>query len=88
MKKFFAYLSLCVCVVAVGFAFSACSKKIESIALKDGIIKNEYFVGEQFDRTVGTIVAKQGNEYQEIPLTNTEIEILNFSTIFSLLNTF
>lgn len=80
MKKFFAYLSLCVCVVAVGFAFSACSKKIESIALKDGIIKNEYFVGEQFDRTVGTIVAKQGNSYQEIPLTNTEIEILNFST--------
>lgn len=80
MKKFFAYLSLCVCVVAVGFAFSACSKKIESIALKDGIIKNEYFVGEQFDRTVGTIVVKQGNSYQEIPLTNTEIEILNFST--------
>lgn len=80
MKKFFAYLSLCLCVVAVGFAFSACSKKIESIALKDGIIKNEYFVGEQFDRTVGTIVAKQGNDYQEIPLTNTEIEILNFST--------
>ncbi len=80
MKKFFAYLSLCLCVVAVGFAFSACSKKIESIALKDGIIKNEYFVGEQFDRTVGTIVAKQGNSYQEIPLTNTEIEILNFST--------
>lgn len=57
-----------------------CKDKVESIALKDGVIKTEYYVGETFDATSGTLVAKIGSKYVDVALTDSEVEIVNFST--------
>lgn len=80
MKKFLSCLCLLVVVVGASVLMVGCKSKVENIALKHGEIKSSYYVGESFDYTSGELVVKIGKDYINVPLTDKDVEILNFST--------
>ena len=80
MKKLIFSLCALMFVVLSGVAFTGCSNKIDSIAIKEGIIKTEYYVGESFNPDGSVLIAKSGNKYFEVALTDKDVKIENFST--------
>ncbi len=80
MKKFFYGLAVCLLLVVSVFALSGCGETIESLGIKNGIIKTEYVVGEAFDKSSGVLVAKIGSRYVDIALTDRAVTIEGFST--------
>ena len=80
MKKFFYGLAVCLLLVVSVFVLSGCGETIESLGIKNGIIKTEYVVGEAFDKSSGVLVAKIGSRYVDIALTDRAVTIEGFST--------
>lgn len=80
MKKFFYGLTVCLMLIVGVFALTGCGETIESLGIKNGVIKTEYIVGEAFDKSSGVLVAKIGSRYVDIALTDPAVTIEGFST--------
>lgn len=82
MKKFVIGVCICLCAVTLGLVFGVVfgEQPVELIAIKNGEIKSEYFVGESFDRSDGSIMVKQDGKIFEVPLNSESVKIKDFNT--------
>ena len=56
MKKYFYGLAVCLMLIVGVFALTGCGETIESLGIKNGVIKTEYVVGEAFDKSSGFFI--------------------------------
>ena len=81
MKKFLIGFCVCLLTVVSAFILTACEDPVVSISVKNGEIKKEYYVGEEFDSSDTVLIAKtKSNKQYEVALSDPNVEILNFST--------
>ncbi|MBQ7579108.1 MAG: hypothetical protein IJT25_01060 [Clostridia bacterium] len=79
MKKVFLSVLMMGIIISAGFLFTGC-ENLETVALKNGVIKHEYTIGESFDPAGAVIVEKTNKGYKEFSLVYCTYRLTGFST--------
>ena len=81
MKKFLIGFCVCLLTVASALILTACEDPVVSISVKNGEIKTEYYVGDEFDPSDTVLIAKtKSNKQYEVALSDPNVEVIGFST--------
>lgn len=84
MKRILSVLFICVCLLALGFVFSACEDEVVSIAIKNGESVGQFyyecFVGDEVDLSNVTLLVRTKKSSYEIALDGDGVLISNFSS--------
>lgn len=83
MKKFISFISAIMLVITFGVVLSACGEKPVSIAVKDGTLDTELYVGESLDTSkLVLLVTYDNDKVKEVKYVDNsdEIQISNLDT--------